>query len=104
MDQIERISHYEDILNRLASACADLEAALDAFVSVQPQAKELGEYYGGPDWRKDLGDDEAGHLPAGLRRGVLSEDAAYNALTDNDRLLQRLAEIAEELCKDSCGK
>ena len=33
-------------------------------------------------------DDEAGLLPSYLKRGVLTEDAIYDLLTDNDELLE----------------
>ena len=33
-------------------------------------------------WRKDFEADEKGKLPAGLKRGVLSEDGLYNLLEE----------------------
>ncbi len=96
MTQTERIAHYEEILNRSAAASARLETALEAFAEVQPLVRELDAYYGGADWRADLAADEAGELPADLRRGVLSEDAAHNALADNRWLLRRMLEIVAE--------
>ena len=94
MTQTERITYFEDILERIAAASARLDAALDAFEAVQPLARELDAYYGGADWRADFADDEAGRLPSGLKRGVLSEDAAYDALEENRRLLRRMRELA----------
>jgi len=44
--------------------------------------KILIDYYEGPLWREDFEADEAGKLPKDLKRGVLSEDAVYNLLTD----------------------
>ncbi|MBR2717444.1 MAG: DUF4298 domain-containing protein [Oscillospiraceae bacterium] len=92
MTQIERIACYEAILDRAAAAVANLERALEAFAALEPQVRELGAYYGSADWRRDLADDEAGRLPDELKRGVLSEDAAWNVLTDWDRLRERIAE------------
>ena len=94
MTQAERIAHYEEILNRVASAAEQLDAALSEFEAVQPLARELDAYYGSADWRADLDADEAGELPDDLRRGVLSEDAAYDALCENRELLQRMREIS----------
>ena len=48
--------------------------------------RELEAYYTGSQWREDFAADEAGKLPAGLKRGVLSEDGIYN-------LLERFREI-----------
>ena len=91
MEQIQRIRHMEELLDRTAQAVSDLEAALDGYASVQHELRELTDYYEGPQWRRDFEADEQGKLPADLKRGVLSEDAVYDLLTDNDELLSRLA-------------
>lgn len=44
---------------------------------------KLEAYYTGEDWRFDFGLDEAGLLPANLKRGVLSEDGIYNLLENS---------------------
>ena len=95
MTQTERIAYYEEILNRAAAAAERLDAALEEFEAAQPQVRELDAYYGAADWRADLAADEAGKLPDGLRRGVLSEDAAWDALCANRALLRRMRELAE---------
>ena len=87
MTQTERIKYYECILDRTSAAAARLEAAIEEFEAVQPLVGELSDYYGSKKWRRDFEDDEAGKFPKNLKRGVLSEDAVYNALTENDRLL-----------------
>ena len=38
----------------------------------------LEKYYASDEWKQDFADDEAGLLPADLKRGVLSEDGIYN--------------------------
>ena len=75
MEQIERIQHYETLLDRIAPVLENLEEALDAFEGIQEDVKELAAYYEDDDWREDFEADEAGKLPADLKRGVLSEDA-----------------------------
>ena len=45
-------------------------------------ADELEAYYKSPEWKRDFADDEAGRLPKGLKRGVLSEDGIYNLLEE----------------------
>lgn len=45
-------------------------------------------------WRKDFEADEKGKLPAGLKRGVLSEDGLYNLLEDVRGLLEEIAGLA----------
>ena len=91
MDQIQRIRHMEELLDRSAEAVSRLEAALDLYASVQGALRELSDYYGSPLWQKDFEADEAGALPADLKRGVLGEDAVYDLLTERDELLSRMA-------------
>ena len=76
-----------------------LEEALTAYQETIPLVRELDAYYGSEDWRRDFADDEAGKLPPSLKRGVLSEDAAFDALEDNRQLLIRILETAVHALK-----
>ena len=73
MNQIERISYYERLM-------AQLERAVVAAEEAAPLAAELEAYYTGPRWKEDFAAEEAGQLPADLKRGVLSEDGIWNLL------------------------
>ena len=42
----------------------------------------LKKYMDSGQWLKDFKADEKGKLPAGLKRGVLSEDGLYNLLEE----------------------
>lgn len=88
--QIERICRMEQALNRSASALAALSDALEQYEAVKSSIASLEEYYAGPLWRQDFEDDNKGLLPKTLRRGVLSEDALYDLLSENDRLMETL--------------
>ena len=81
-EQILRIRHYEAILDELLSAVAEAERANERLASLREKAEELERYYTGGVWRRDFADDEKGLLPADLKRGVLSEDGIWNALSD----------------------
>ena len=70
--QIERISHFENIMQKAENGSAEL-------------LKALSEYYGSPVWRRDLASDETGLLPKNLKRGVLSEDGIYNLLEKHEK-------------------
>lgn len=80
--QIARIRTMEQRMNRAAAAVKRLSVALDKWESAQEDITALDEYYGSDLWRQDFADDEAGLLPADLKRGVLSEDGLWNLLVD----------------------
>ena len=50
-------------------------------------------YYNSPQWRKDFEADEAGKLPKGLKRSVLSEDGIYDLLSDYQCLKDQIRTI-----------
>lgn len=84
MEQIERIQYYEEILDEANRAVSDLSKAIEQYEIVKEKIIELEAYYGSDIWRRDYEDDEAGKLPADLKRGVLSQDAVYDMLTKYD--------------------
>jgi len=88
--QLARIRQMERRLNRATAAVKRLEAAFDKWEDAQEAIAALEEYYGSDLWKQDLADDEAGRLPADLKRGVLSEDGIWNLLTDARDLTARL--------------
>ena len=77
--RIKRITEMEQRLNRI-TAWLENETG-----DVESDVRLLDAYYRSPLWRRDFEADEAGKLPADLPRGVLSEDAVYNALTEYDK-------------------
>lgn len=93
MEQIDRISQMEQRMERAAAAVMSLSAALDRYEEVQEDISTLKAYYESKTWKLDFADDEAGKLPADLRRGVLSEDGIWNLLTDARELVERLHTI-----------
>jgi hypothetical protein len=99
MEQIERIKQMELYLDRASSAVMQLSAALDNYIDVQESISALDEYYSSDDWKQDYADDEAGLLPPNLRRGVLSEDAVWNLLSDIKEMNIRLLETVLEILK-----
>ena len=78
--QIERIVAMETRLNRALQAVDELERAQEHFDQVKEDIKVLEQYLGSDEWKADFAADEAGLLPSGLRRGVLSEDGIWNLL------------------------
>ncbi len=93
MKQTDRISSMEQLMERASSAVINFSAALDKFVEAQQAIAALSDYYGSDEWKQDFADDEAGLLPADLKRGVLSEDGIWNLLADNRELMNRMREV-----------
>ena len=90
MEQIERIRQMELRMERAAKAVMELSAALDNYEAVQDDIAALEQYYGSEEWKQDFAADEAGLLPADLKRGVLSEDGIWNLLSDVRELKQNI--------------
>ena len=100
MEQIERIQYFESLLDRVRPVLTNLEGALDAFDDIQTDVQELSAYYEGKSWREDFEADEAGLLPADLKRGVLSEDGVYDILSDHYALTVRLLDTVSSILKN----
>ena len=100
MTQIEIIMMMEKIFDEADETLRNFSSALKKYREVQAKIRELAEYYNGEDWRKDFEDDEAGKLPANLKRGVLSEDGIYNLLSDNDELRAYILEVLAEILRE----
>ena len=90
MEQIERVKQMELRMERAAKAVMELSTALENYEAVQEDIAELERYYGSEEWKQDYADDEAGMLPADLKRGVLSEDGIWNLLEDAKELNKRI--------------
>ena len=95
-EQITRIRQMERRLDRALAAVKRLTVALDKWEAAQGAIATLDEYYGSELWKKDFADDEAGLLPADLKRGVLSEDGIWNLLADVKELNDRLNELTKK--------
>ena len=96
MEQIERITYMEQILDEATEAVSSLSEALEKYSAIQDKLQELSTYYSSEQWRQDFDDDSAGKTPSNLKRGVLSEDAVYNLLSDITDLKERLKELANQ--------
>ena len=80
----------EERFDRATKAVADLVDAMERYEKVQDDLAALEQYMDSGQWQLDFEVDEAGWLPADLKRGVLSEDGLWNLLTDNRELQKRL--------------
>ena len=76
----DRIAHYEEIMDRIIRVVSLDGITPGVYESVLPDLKELEAYYTSPEWQEDYAADEAGLLPEGLKRGVLSQDGICDLL------------------------
>lgn len=88
--QTERVKKMESYLDEAGAAIAELAEAMDRYEKTESKYYKLEDYYGSKKWMDDFEADEAGKLPDGLKRGVLSEDAVYDLITDHRALMARL--------------
>ena len=76
----ERISLMEQYFERLQKTEKENPAALREDPEVRAMLQALTGYYESGQWLRDYELDEKGLLPQVLKRGVLSQDAAYDFL------------------------
>lgn len=77
-ERIDRITEMEAAFDRVADA---LHSDLPLSPATRADVKKLENYYSS-DWLADFEADEKGDLPRNLKRGVLSEDALYDLLSE----------------------
>ncbi len=74
----KRVAFFEQIYDELRAAVHERADSC----GLKRKLSLLEDYYSSGEWRKDYEADEAGLLPAGLKRGVLSQDGVYNLLAE----------------------
>ena len=91
MEQTERIRAMEARFDTCRAALAELEAAVGRFEAACPEFAALSHYMQSGAWLRDFEADEAGALPPGLPRGVLSEDGLFGLLERGEAAAGRLS-------------
>ena len=97
----DRIAAMEAALDEVIAANEEIGLALLRYTNAQDQAAELARYLGSDAWFADCEADMMGRLPHDLKRGVLSEDGAFNALADNFDTAIALLEAATKALKNN---
>ena len=90
--RLRRIESHEALFDELLAVLADDKASAAELEALADKVGELERYLSGEDWKEDFAADEAGLLPPGLKRGVLSEDGLYDALGEYGERLRALKE------------
>ena len=95
-----RVEEMESRFEKLAQTVSELSAALDKYADAGESLIVLDAYYGSDEWKSDFAADEKGLFPKDLKRGVLSEDAVWNLLSDYRELKERMQEMVGDNVKD----
>ncbi len=101
MEKYEHITKMEHILNTHTEKLQTLNEILDFIEAHQADYQSLIQYYYSEQRNCDLADDENGLIPKTLNRGVLSEDAIYDLMTDYYQTGLRMLEVAHSALKTS---
>ena len=83
-ERLLRIIKMERYFDELLAENLRTRGLYSASKTLQDKLNELKSYYQNGLWLEDYESDERGELPRGLKRGVLSQDALYNFLSDID--------------------
>ena len=86
MAATDRIRAMERCFDALSGAMRG-EGEMDA--DMMDAARVLAAYMESGQWLQDYERDERGELPAEMKRGVLSQDALHNLLTELDDRIKR---------------
>lgn len=92
-EQLMRIVRMESMYDEGCAAVEAMLLAIEQYQAAQSKIKALADYYQGPLWMADFDDDRAGKIPKDMKRGILTEDAIYDLLIDQDQMLKLLKRI-----------
>ena len=95
MNREERITLYEQMFDTVNAVLSNIESDLKQLDACEVLVKGLEAYYTSEEWMSDFEADEAGELPADLKRGVLSEDGIYDLLERFEQLKDKMVETAK---------
>ena len=86
---ILRVQEMESAFDRLQQAWAENPQVFRTDGEICHMLQTVTAYYESPRWQADYRLDEEGAFPAGMKRGILSEDEFYNFLCDVEAYLRQ---------------
>ncbi len=89
--RLARIARMEAIYDRARALVDTLLETGQGELDWNGDFQALEDYYFSPLWLSDFDADRAGEIPKDMKRGILTEDAIYDLLTDKERLRGILA-------------
>ena len=81
-EQVNRISSHEKLLDMAEEILSREQPQPEDEKLLRESLSRLEAYYVSENWKQDFAADEAGMLPEGMKRGVLSEDGIDRVLED----------------------
>ena len=90
---LKRVNEMEVRFDEVTRMLAELEDAVEEYRNLKPELDVLKEYMDSGRRRADFEANEAGEIPAEVKRGVLSEDGLYDLLQDADKILAFAKEV-----------
>ncbi|AVM56412.1 DUF4298 domain-containing protein [Bacteroides heparinolyticus] len=98
-EDFKHVSQMESFLDRHSALLEQMSDLLERFDKSQEEYKQLREYYHSEQYLIDVQQADRGKIPAGVKCGVLSEDAVYNMIGDNYDTAVRMLEVATGILK-----
>ena len=95
--RIAKIEKLENDFDLVRSVADEIDEALYNFAAIQRRIERLFQYQESGEWQKDFEADENGELPKNMKRGILSEDALDELLTDVTILRERMKELVSDV-------
>lgn len=92
---LTRVREMEDRYDELTQVLAGLDDAISEYNDFKADLQILRDYMASGQWKKDFEADEAGKIPAEVKRGVLSEDGLYDFLQGADKILEFAREVLD---------
>lgn len=94
MEKYKHIEEMETIMDNHDNKLKDLGQALDYLLNNFDDYKKLLDYYHSDQRQQDLRDDDEGLIDKNLKRGVLSEDAIYDMISNYYSLSVKMLELS----------
>ncbi len=87
--QLDRVIYMENLYDRINEALESQDNPVERLGQLQEEINELETYYLGSDWLEDFDAEKRDEFPKNLNRGILTEDAIYDLLSDIDEIMER---------------
>lgn len=100
MNRFERIAQMEAILDKHQELADRMEQMLMEFEEHQKAYQKLYRYYGSEAFMRDVEASNRESFPADVKCGVLSEDAVFDLIGQNEEIALRMLEIAGKIFRE----